>query len=99
MPPFHLLQNKSCGIFKYEKLNYSHSILNIKKIKKIFKILFFFNFSFEQKKLVRAEKVVRAPTRTMSCYFLALKLIQTLLRITRLATGSPYLFIICPTSH
>ena len=36
MPPFHLPQNKCYGVIKYEKLNYSHRILNIqKKIKKI----------------------------------------------------------------
>ena len=55
MPPFHLPQNKCYGVIKYEKLNYSHRILNIQKKKK--KKIFF---------LVREEKVVRAPTRTMS---------------------------------
>ena len=47
MPPFHLPQNKCYGVFKYEKLNYSHRIT-------------------PKKKLVQEEKVVRAPTRTMS---------------------------------
>ena len=65
MPPFHLPQNKCYGVFKYEKLNYSHRILNIPKI--IFFLIFFFNIFFLKKqKLVREEKVVRAPTRTMS---------------------------------
>ena len=60
-------------VFKYEKLNYSHRILNIPKIKlQIFffffnlNFFFFFNYLFEKKKLVREEKVVHAPTRTMS---------------------------------
>ena len=73
MPPFHLPQNKCYGVIKYKKLNYSHRILNIPKIKvKYFFYIFFFfkflflNFFFEKKKLVREEKVVRAPTRTMS---------------------------------
>ena len=76
MPPFHLPQNKCYGVIKYKKLNYSHRILNIPKIKvkyffyffvkKKF-LIFFLNFFFpEKKKLVREEKVVRAPTRTMS---------------------------------
>ena len=79
MPPFHLPQNKCYGVIKYKKLNYSHRILNIPKIKVkfffffnfkffflIFFLNFFFNFFFEKKKLVREEKVVHAPTRTMS---------------------------------
>ena len=40
--PFHLPQNKSYGVFKYEKLNYSHRILNIKKILNFFLNIFFF---------------------------------------------------------
>ena len=77
MPPFHLPQNKCYGVIKYEKLNYSHRILNIQKILILkkknlnFFFIFFLNFLFffyffEKKKLVREEKVVRAPTRTMS---------------------------------
>ena len=51
MPPFHLPQNKCYGVIKYEKLNYSHRILNIPKIKikfkkKKFKFLFYFYFIF-----------------------------------------------------
>ena len=42
MPPFHLPQNKCYGVIKYEKLNYSHRILNIPKIY----IFFFFKFFF-----------------------------------------------------
>ena len=44
MPPFHLPQNKCYGVFKYEKLNYSHRILNIPKIK--FKNIYIFFFFF-----------------------------------------------------
>ena len=44
MPPFHLPQNKCYGVIKYEKLNYSHRILNIPKIYIFF--FFFFNFFF-----------------------------------------------------
>ena len=61
MPPFHLPQNKCYGVIKYEKLNYSHRILNIPKIKKyiyfFFFLIFFFNyffyfyFFFEKKKV------------------------------------------------
>ena len=48
MPPFHLPQNKCYGVIKYKKLNYSHRILNISKIKVkyFFYIFFFFNFFF-----------------------------------------------------
>ena len=78
MPPFHLPQNKCYGVIKYEKLNYSHRILNIPKIKLLFLNFFlkfffliiyfilFFYFFWKKKKLVREEKVVRAPTRTTS---------------------------------
>ena len=79
MPPFHLPQNKCYGVIKYEKLKYSHRILNIPKIyiflNSYFFIFlnFFLNYFFFEikKKLVRAGKVVRAPTRTMSVNFLA----------------------------
>ena len=56
MPPFHLPQNKCYGVIKYEKLNYSHRILNIA----IFFFLNLFNFFlnlfnfFLQKKKVGA---------------------------------------------
>ena len=66
MPPFHLPQNKCYGVIKYEKLNYSHRILNIPKINFYFFIFFFYFFFLEKKRLVREEKVVRAPTRTTS---------------------------------
>ena len=57
MPPFHLPQNKCYGVIKYEKLNYSHRILNIPKIKNIFFFFFFFIIFFffvEKKKKVGA---------------------------------------------
>ena len=49
MPPFHLPQHKCYGVIKYKKLNYSHRILNIPKIKvKYFlKLFLIFNFFFE----------------------------------------------------
>ena len=72
MPPFHLPQNKCYGVFKYEKLNYSHRILNIKKNKNKKNYIFLY-FFLEKKKLVREEKVVRAPTRTMSVNLFGLK--------------------------
>ena len=81
MPPFHLPQNKCYGVIKYEKLNYSHRILNIPKI--IFFFFFYFKYFFfflifflKKKKLVREEKVVRAPTRTMSVNLFGLFNIQ-----------------------
>ena len=51
MPPFHLPQNKCYGVIKYEKLNYSHRILNIPKIYIFFFFLIFFFFFFEKKKV------------------------------------------------
>ena len=69
--PFLYPQNNSYGVFKYEKLNYSYRILNIKKITISLKKKFVYIFFFKQK-LVWAEKVVRAPTRTMSVIFFGL---------------------------
>ena len=63
------------GVFRYEKLNYSHRILNIEKIKfkKIYiGYIFFFFFWIYFIFLVREEKVVRAPTRTVSIIFFCL---------------------------
>ena len=57
MPPFHLPQNKFYGVFKYEKLNYSHRItefLILKKKKK--KNFFFFFFGAGGKSGARADE-------------------------------------------
>ena len=51
MPPFHLPQNKCYGVIKYEKLNYSHRILNIPNLKKNKKFKFFFFFFLKKKKV------------------------------------------------